>query len=322
VLFLSADDVWSLLDRDLLVDRLAAAMVELSAGRASMPARIAAEVAEQGAFLAAMPAYLHSSGALTAKIVSVFPRNVEAPTHQALVCCFAAGTGEPLAVMDGASLTAARTAAGSALATRLLARRDHRVVAIVGSGVQAREHGMALSRLPGVEILRMAGRDRAKVAAVVDDLRAACLAGVEAAPSIESAVRLASVVCACTHSPTPVVRRAWLRPGAHVNSVGYNTAGAGEVDAETVRDARVFVESRASALAEPPAGAVELRGLVGAAGEVVEIGEVVAGTAPGRTDDDQVTLYKSVGVAVQDAAAAALVLEAAVRAGAGVNVDL
>jgi ornithine cyclodeaminase/alanine dehydrogenase-like protein (mu-crystallin family) len=139
-------------------------------------------------------------------------------------------------------------------------------------------------------------------------------------------VRDADVVCAATHSGEPVVRSAWLRPGAHVNSVGYNSAGSGEVDGELVRDARVVVESRASVLGAPPSGAVEIRlaieaGLI-AADDLVEIGEVCAGTAPGRTDDGELTLYKSVGVAVQDAAAAALVLDAATDRGLGTQVAL
>ncbi len=316
MLFLSAADVESLLDLDILVDRLGEAMVELSAGRVSMPPRTAASVAEQGGLLAAMPAYLPAGAALTAKLVAVFPRNVSLPTHQALVCCFAPETGEPLAVMDGTSITAARTAAGSALATRVLARRPPSVVSVIGTGVQARSHAVAMARLEGVESVQVAGRDPARAAALAEQV------GAVAVESIEQAVRSAAVVCACTHASLPVVAPEWIAAGTHVNSVGYNTAGSGEVDAATVRQAVVVVESRASALAPPPAGAVELTPLAGSGAEVAEIGEVIAGTAAGRTGDDQLTLYKSVGVAVQDAVAAALVLDAAARAGAGLRVDL
>jgi alanine dehydrogenase len=147
-----------------------------------------------------------------------------------------------------------------------------------------------------------------------------------AARSIEDAVRSADIVCATTHADEPVVRRQWLRPGTHVNSVGYNTAGPGEVDAETVSAALVAVELRAAALAELPAGAVELRALssaeVSPAERYVEIGELATGIRPGRTDGHQITLYKSVGVAAQDAAAAALVLEVACSTGAGTDVRL
>ncbi len=326
MLILSRSEVERLLDFDALVDVLADAMADLSAGRTSMPPRGAAVVAEREALLAAMPAYLPSRRALTTKLVSVFPHNRDRPTHQALICCFDPDDGTPLAVMDGTHVTAARTAACSALATRYLARDGSRVLAIIGTGVQALTHARAIGRHRGIELTRVAGRDRAAVERLVATLRATGIVA-EPAESIEDAVRSADVVCAATHADVPVVRRAWVRQGTHVNSVGYNTAGQGEVDAELIRDAVVVVESRRAALAPPPSGAVELHravdaGIVTADHIRAELGEIVAGTATGRTDDDQITLYKSVGLAVQDAAAAALVLAAAARSGIGTTVDL
>lgn len=325
MLVLSGADVRTLLDLDELVEALQAAMIDLSAGRASVPPRVAAQVPEHDAMLAAMPAYLPSAGALASKLVSLFPGNQEQPTHQALICCFDPATGTPAAVMDGGYVTAARTAGGSALATRLLARPDARDVVVVGTGVQAEAHARALARRPGVQTVRIAGRDPAKA-----QLLASSLAGlgvrVQAAASVQEAVRAAAIVCTTTHAADPVLRREWLRPGTHVNSVGYNTSGAGELDTATIRDALVVVESRAAALAPPPAGAVELlraieRHAIDPA-DVAEIGQVAAGTAAGRTDGDQLTVYKSVGVAAQDAAVAALVLAAAVREGTGTVVSL
>ena len=314
MLILSAGEVEAALDRDELVDALAAAMIELSAGRVSLPARVAASVEDRSALLAAMPAYLPSAGVLMAKLVSLFPGNLDRPTHQAVVCCFDPETGSPVAVMDGTHVTAVRTAAGSALATRLLARADAEVVSVIGTGVQARTHARALSRLPGVTTIQIAGRDRSRAESVVEQLTAD---GVPArtASSIEGAVRSADVVCATTHASDPVIRREWLRPGTHVNSVGYNTASRGEVDIDTVRDALVAVESRAAVLAPPPSGAVEIRlaverGVLRAPEDLVEIGELASGSGTGRTDDEQLTLYKSVGVAIQDAAAAGLILNA------------
>jgi ornithine cyclodeaminase len=324
---LTREDVESLLDPDALVEALASAMADLSAGRASMPNRIAAEVPERDAFLAAMPAYLPSAGALTTKLVSVFPHNRDVPSHQAVLVCVDAATGTPTALMDATSITAARTAAGSALATRLLAREDARTLAVIGTGVQALAHLRAVPRVRSFDRVLVAGRDPAKVRALTVEASAATGFTTEAAPSVEDAVRAADVVCACTHAEAPVVLRAWLRPGAHVTSVGFNSAGAGEVDAATVRDALVVVESRASALAPPPAGAVELLraiedGLIDESHVGTEVGELVAGTAAGRTTEDQLTLYKSVGVAVQDGAAAALVLARAEALGAGTDVAL
>lgn len=325
MLVLSAAEVAALLDLDALADALQAAMAELSAGLASVPPRVAAQVPGRDAMLAAMPAYLPSAGALTAKLVSLFPRNQDCPTHHALICCFDPATGTPVAVIDGTYVTAARTAAGSVVATRLLARPGASRVTVIGTGVQARAHARALARLPGVRAVQVAGRDQSKARALAAELRAAGVPA-QAASSVEDAVRSADVVCAATHAPSPVLRREWLRPGTHVNSVGYNNSGDGEVDSATVRDALVVVESRAAALAPYPAGAVELLRAIERhvidAGRVTEVGEVAAGTAPGRAGGAQLTLYKSVGVAVQDAAAAALVLAAARERGAGTSVTV
>ena len=326
MLVLSANEVEALLDLDQLVDAVQAAMVDLSAGRVSMPSRVAANVAGRHAMLAAMPAFLPSAGALTTKLVSLFPENRDRPTHQALICCFDPDSGTPLAVMDGTYVTAARTAAGSALATRLLARAGARVLSVIGTGVQARSHARALARLPGLSIIQIAGRDRARAEALVGELGAGGISA-RALPSIEEAVRSAEVVCAATHAETPVVLRHWLRPGTHINSVGYNTAGEGEVDTDTVRDALVAVESRAAVLAAPPSGAVEIRralnqGAIDSGEKLTEIGDIAAGRAQGRGDDEQLTLYKSVGVAAQDAAAAALVLHAARERGIGTQVQM
>ena len=325
MLILSADEVAAVLDLDALADALQAAMADLSAGRASVPPRVAAVVPERDAMLAAMPAYLPGAGVLAAKLVSVFPRNQDRPTHHALICCFDHATGVPVAVIDGTCLTAARTAAGSAVATRLLARPGASRVAVIGTGVQARAHARALARLPGVRLVLIAGRDAAKARALAGELIAAGIPA-QAASCVEDAVRSADVVCAGTHAASPVLRREWLRPGTHVNSVGYNTSGDGEVDQATIGAALVAVESRAAALAPPPAGAVELLRAAEArvidASQVVEVGEVAAGTARGRTSDTQLTLYKSVGVAAQDAVAAALVLAAATERGLGTHVTL
>jgi ornithine cyclodeaminase len=326
VLLLSRPEVEALLDVDELVDALGAAMADLSAGLASTPPRVAARVPERAAMLAVMPAFLPSARALVTKLVSLFPENRDRPTHQAVICCFDPDTGTPLALMDGTHITATRTAAGSALASRYLARSDAGVLLIIGTGVQARAHARAFRGWPGLELVRVAGRDRSATERLVTELEARGTSA-EAAPTIEDAVRSADIVCATTHADTPVVRRGWLRPGTHVNSVGYNTAGEGEVDSEVIRDALVVVESRDAVLAPPPSGAVELRrametGIVTPNCIHAEIGEIVAGLAEGRRDDHAITLYKSVGVAVQDAAATRLVLQAAAATGTGTSIDL
>jgi alanine dehydrogenase len=315
LIFLSEAEVRELLDLDELVDALAAAHRDLSAGEASMPPRIAALVQERQGLLGAMPAYLPSAG-LACKLVTLFPQNVDRHTHQAVIAVFDPENGTPLALMDGRYITATRTAAGSALATRLLARDDAEVLALIGTGVQARSHARALPRVRRFTEIRIAGRDRARAEALAEEIGPQA----RAVDSHEEAIRGADVVAATTHSTEPVVRREWLSPGVHVNSVGLNPSGR-EVDEQTVADALLVVESRESALAPPPAGAPELVG-VDPANVHAELGELVAGTKPGRTSRDEITLYKSVGVAVQDVAAAALVLAAAKERSAGQALEL
>jgi alanine dehydrogenase len=313
MLILSQAEVRDLLDLDELVDALAAAHADLTAGHASMPARIAALVSERDGLLGVMPSYLPSAG-LACKLVTLFPHNTDRETHQAVICVFDPANGTPLALMDGTYVTATRTAAGSALATRLLARDDARVLAVIGTGVQARTHARAIPRVRPIEEIRIAGRDRAKAQALADEI------GGVAVDSYEEAIRGADVVAAATHAVEPVVRREWVQPGTHVNSVGLNPAGR-EVDEQTVADATLVVESRESALAPPPAGAPELVG-VDPAHVHAELGELVTGAKTGRRSRDEITLYKSVGVAVQDAAAAALVLAAARQRSVGREIEL
>ena len=326
MLVLSRADVEALLDLDRLRETVARAMADLSAGRASMPPRIAALVAERDGLLAAMPAYLPSSRTLATKLVSLFPRNTDRPTHQAVIVVFDAENGSPVALMDGEAITAARTAAASALATDLLARQDARVLAVVGTGVQARAHLRAVPRVRDFAEVRIAGHHPPKARELASEAAAWLGERVRAVDSYADAIRGADVVSAATHSPDPVVRREWLRDGTHVNSVGFNTAGR-EVDGATFRDALVVVESRSATLAAPPAGSNDIamaiaEGAMTSEHVHAELGELVSGKRPGREDAKQITLYKSVGVAVQDAAAAETVLEAARRDGVGRVINL
>jgi ornithine cyclodeaminase/alanine dehydrogenase-like protein (mu-crystallin family) len=303
VLVLSENDVRRLLDLEELIEALAEALAEVSAGRTSVPPRVAAFVPERG-LLGAMPGY--AAGVLETKLVAVFPGHD--PSHQALIALFDDSTGTPLAVMGATHITAARTGAASALSTRLLARDDVRVLAVLGTGVQARSHLDAVPRVRDFDEIRVAGRSRERAEAL----------GATVADSFEAAVRGADVVCACTDASTPVLRREWLAPGAHVTSVGLAKDGP-ELDTDTVGAGVLAVESRVAF--EPyPAGSHELQGLDPAS--AVELGELVAGTRPGRTSDDQITVYKSMGHAAEDAAAARLVYERALREGAGTDVEL
>lgn len=327
MLVLDRPDVESLLDLDLLIDALAPAMVDLSAGRASAPDRNGAVVPGVGV-LGAMPGYVPSAGVLMTKLVSVFPQNPGGPlpTHQAVIVAFDPDTGRPEALLDGTAITAARTGAGSALSARLLAREDASVLAVLGTGVQARSHVRAMAGVRTIRQVRVAGRTPQRVAELVAELAAGGDVQVVAAASYREALDGADIACATTHSDEPVVRREWLSPGTHVTSVGFNADGC-EVDAATVAASLVCVESRRAVLAPFPAGSNDLLipirdGVISEQHIHAELGELVAGTRPGRTGAEQITLYKSVGVAVQDAAAVALVLAAARGRDVGRQIDL
>jgi thiomorpholine-carboxylate dehydrogenase len=289
---LDEERVRELLSMRELIDAVEAALSDLSAGRVVQPVRTVIPVEDRG-FLGVMPAY---AGALGAKLVTFYPGNRGVPTHHAVIVLFRPETGEPLATMDGRLITEMRTAAASAAATRALARADASVLALLGSGVQARSH---------LEALRLVRPFReARVWSPRNAARFAAEFGIRAARSAEEAVRGADVVVVATTSKTPVLRGRWLEPGAHVNSVGASRPDWRELDDDLLSMARIFVESREAASRES--------GDVIAAGRIdAEIGEVFAGKAKERTSADEITLYKSVGVAVEDMAAAGLVYRAA-----------
>jgi alanine dehydrogenase len=333
VLVLSDDDVQGLLDRHALVEAVAAGLAALSAGTASMPPRVAATVAPHHALLVAMPGFLGGAppgdAILGAKLVSVFPGNAGTPwpTHQGVIVLFDPATGAPDALVAATVLTAERTAAVSALATRLLADPRAEVLAVLGTGVQARAHALAVARVcPALAEIRIAGRSRAKAEALAGELAPLLAVPARAEETVAEALAGAGVVCACTSSPDPVVRRQWLSPGVHVNSVGFTVEGR-EVDAATVAEALVVVESRSAALAPFPAGANDLLwplrdGLIGADHVSTELGELVLATKAGRTSPTEITLFKSVGIAVEDLAAASLVVTAARAQRVGIQVEI
>jgi alanine dehydrogenase len=313
LLYLSRVEVERLLDVDALLDALAAALASFSAGTTSVPPRNAARVPDRG-LLGAMVGYLPGAG-LEAKLVSVFPKNHERgqPSHQALIVLFDEADGTPLALMDGTYITAIRTGGAAAVAARVLARADAKVLAILGAGVQGHSHLETFTRVRDFAEIRVASRDGAKAAAL-----AAHHPRARVAASFEDAVRGADVVACCTDAREPVIRREWLKAGAHVSSVGGSFGP--EFDAATLDDGRVFVEWRGAAANAPPAGAWELQGF--GVERVTEVGEVLSGTRPGRQSQTDLTVYKSTGHAVEDAAAARLVYDRAHAKGIGVQLLL
>ena len=296
-MILDEDGVRKLLKMRDLIAAMERALSELSGGRAVQPLRTVIPVAEHQGFLGVMPAYV--SGALGAKLVTFFPNNRDVHTHQAVIILFRPETGEPLVTMDGRLITEMRTAAASAVATRALARPDATVLAILGSGVQARSHLEALRLVRRIREVRVwSPRNAAAFAARFR---------VRAAGSAEEAVGGADIVVVATTSKIPVLKGAWLSAGAHVNAVGASRPDWRELDDEVLARAKVFVDSREACSRE--SGDVIAGGKIAA-----EIGSVVSGAAPGRTSADEITLFKSVGVAVEDVASADLVYRAAALA--------
>ncbi|GGQ52914.1 ornithine cyclodeaminase family protein [Streptomyces asoensis] len=284
------------LDPRRLMAAVADALVAVARGTASAPPRTAAFA--PGGLLGAMPGYVPGLG-LAAKLVSVFadPEHAGRSSHRGIVALFDPEDGRPLAVMDAEPVTAWRTAAAATHSALALARPGP--VVVVGTGAQARAQVCLLAALRPADPVTVAGRDRAA---------ARTLAGLHpagsATDSIESAVREAATVYCCTGATRPVLRRAWLAPGAHVSSVGGSHGP--ELDEDTVRDATLFAEWPGAAATPPPSGAHELQGLPH--GQAVRLlGSVLCGKAPGRTSTDQLTVFKSTGHAALDVAAAHVV---------------
>lgn len=324
---LTAEDVRAALPMPAAIEAMKLAYGRLSADQAQVPLRSRLESPEVGGVALVMPARLDGSGEMAVKLVSVFPQNPEQnlPTIHALVVVLDAHTGRPLALLEGAELTALRTGAGSGAATDTLARPDASSAAIFGSGAQARTQLEAVCAVRKIKtaFVYSPTEEHARAFAAEMAGKGSIPEPIHVADSPEQAVREAEIICTATTSHTPVFPGELLRAGAHVNAVGSFTPEMEEVDLTTLQRARVFVDSQAAALEEAGdllgpirRGEYKQQDIAG------EIGEVMNGDLPGRTAPEQITYFKSVGVAVQDAAAAARALTGAQREGLGQLVEL
>lgn len=326
VTLLTESDVASLLPMDAAIGIMEQALAAFSAGAVLQPVRQALVVEPHGGYLGLMPAHVRGGAAeaLGAKAVTFYPRNADRdlPTHMAVILLWDTETGALLAIMDGRLITEMRTAATSAAAAKVLARKDAAVLALLGSGVQARSHLEALRLVRTLRDVRVWSRTpehRDAFAREMGDrgLRVtACGTGQEAA-------RGADLIVTATSSPAPVLEGRWLSPGVHITAVGAPRPDWRELDTSAVARSRVFVDSRAGALAESgdllhplKEGAIDESHIKG------EIGEVLAGTVPGRTSPQDITLFKSLGMAVEDVATAAYVYRRARERGVGREIEL
>lgn len=295
ILFLDHAAVERLLSLPELIAALRPALRRFSAGEVVQPVRTILSVERHQGFFGLMPA---CAEALGAKLVTFYPGNHDVPTHHALIVLFRPETGEPLAVLDGTYITEVRTAAVSAIATGLLARPDADALCLLGSGVQAKSHLAALPLVRPFSEVRVWSPRHA-----VEFARAH---GARACATAEEAVRGAGVIVVATSSREPVLRGAWVTPGAHINAVGACRPDWRELDDTVLQRARLYVDSRAAA-------AVESGDIIAARTPVTELGELIATPSLGRGGPGEITLFKSLGLAIEDLVAADLVYQAALR---------
>ncbi len=329
---LSAPDVRQTLPMKAAVEGMKTAFSQLSSGEATVPLRSRIAVPKSNGVALFMPALLagaseEGSGTLAVKVVSVFGDNPkrDLPIIHAAVMVLDSVTGRPLALMEGGSLTAIRTGAGSGAATDVLAREDASVVAIFGSGVQARTQLEAVCTVRKMEQVWVYSPTASHAEAFAAEMTGTgpIPADVRVTRSPREAITHADIICAATTSRVPVFDGQDLQPGAHINGVGSFTPEMQEVDVETVGRSLVVVDSRESVMEEAGDLIVPIQnGDIAASHIHAEIGEVIAGSQSGRTSAEQITYFKSCGVAVQDAIAAGIALANAEKMGLGSLVEL
>ncbi|MCA1818268.1 MAG: ornithine cyclodeaminase family protein [Acidobacteria bacterium] len=340
LLVLSHAEVERLLPMRECVEVMARALVSFSRGEVAQPLRTVLRPEGAAGLLGLMPAYKaggsvggaaaggegagDGGAAFGLKAICVFPGNAArgVDAHQGCVALFDGGTGEPRAVVNASAITAIRTAAVSAVATRALAREGAHDLAVVGAGVQARAHLAALSCVREIKRARVASRTAEKARGLVEETESRYGFPVEACETVEEAVRGADLIVTATSAREPVLRREWIAKGAHLNAVGTFSPRSREVDSETVAQSSLFVDSRESALNEAGDILIPMReGLITAEHIRAEVGEVLTGARAGRTSLEEITLFKSLGLAVEDLAAAQFVFSRARETNAGAWVE-
>jgi ornithine cyclodeaminase/alanine dehydrogenase-like protein (mu-crystallin family) len=329
LLVLNREQVAQLLPMPECIKVMRDALAALARGEALVPLRTVMRVPGVSGFLGLMPGYISprdgQEGALGLKAVSVFPGNASRgiDTHQGAVLLFEADTGRLSALLDGAAITAIRTAAVSGVATDVLARPDASELAILGAGVQARTHIEAIAAVRPLRRVRIWSRNPEHAAVLASELRRRFGFPIEAAPSAEAAVREADLVATVTASPEPILKREWLKDGVHINAVGSSIPTSREIDTATMVAARLFVDRRESALAEAGDLLIAMREDALTGDHIqAELGEVIIGKHPGRRSPGELTLFKSLGLAVEDVASAAYLVRRARETGTGQTVAM
>jgi alanine dehydrogenase len=322
---LTEQQVHSLLPMSDLISAMESALAKFSAREVLQPVRTVLTVGPTKAYYGLMPAYIPSPASMGAKLVTVFGENHKRglPSHLATILLLDPETGALQAIMDGRYITEARTAAVSAVSTRFLANPDASTLAIIGSGVQARSHLEAYQHVRQLKQVRIWSPNARSRSQFVDDMSPTVNVPIIAADTAEAAVRGADLIVLVTSSPTPVIEDAWVSEGAHVVCVGACRPTQQEMPPQLVNRGHLYVDSSAAAVVE--AGDIVLNiaaGLFDASHIRGEIGELVLGRVPGRSSSDEITIFKSLGMAVEDVVAADLVFRRASESGAGTELTL
>lgn len=304
--FIDREEIARRLTYDICIPLVRDAMIAFSSGETKQLLRSIIPLAD-GHLFGIMPGALGATKPFGAKLISIFPENAAhgRQSHQGLIVLFEPEAGTPVCVVHAGEVTAIRTAAASAVATDVLARKDAKHLAILGTGEQAATHARAIGKVRALESIAIWGRSPELARFVAEKLHAETALPITAHDTVEQAVANADIICTVTSASEPILRSEWVRPGTHINAVGSSHAGPAEIDNALVARARFFADSREGVLNQ---GAEFLRarhaGLIDDHHILAEIGEVLAGTAEGRLDADEVTIYKSLGHIVQDLASA------------------
>ena len=320
VLIVNEPGVYELLSMAACVPLMKDALSSLSKGDVVLPLRNLVRLPDGSGLLGLMPGYLGNPQSFGLKVVSVMPGNHGTPydSHQGVVLLFGVTHGEPLAILDATAITAVRTAAASAAATQALARKGAGDLALIGSGTQARTHLEAMQCVRTLRRVRVWSRNRANAERFAREEGAKRGVTIEVCASAADAVQDADLVCTTTAARTPVLEGAWLAPGAHVNAAGACFKDTRELDTEAVKRARLFTDCRESCINE--AGDFLLpraEGAIGDAHLLGEVGEVFLGRIPGRIAETDITIYESLGIAIEDLASAHWIHRRALETGKG-----
>lgn len=321
VLVLNHEQIRELLPMRNCVELMADALSALARGEVFQPLRTIIRPPEARGLLGLMPAYRSGEhGAFGMKAICVFPENPAKgkDAHQGAVMLFNRETGELLALMNASEITATRTAAVSAVATRLLAREDAHQLGVIGAGVQGRAHLVALAEVRSITSARVACRNIEHAHELVREMQPRFLFPIDAVETNEQAVRGADLIVTATSSQEPVINKGWISPGAHVNAIGTHSPNSREIDSATMAAARIFADRRESALNESGDYLLAAKeGLIDADSILGEIGELLIGTKTGRTSETEITLFKSLGLAIEDVACAEYLYQKALSQNAG-----